>query len=75
MRGWSFSEAARQSGVSRRMIGLLEAAQRRPSVCTAEALIAAYRLAEDDAVAVWAIALPLVGRDSPYRTGAWPDGW
>jgi ribosome-binding protein aMBF1 (putative translation factor) len=29
--GWSVSEAARRSGVSRRMIGMLEAAQRRPS--------------------------------------------
>jgi len=30
-REWSVSEAARQSGVSRRMIGMLERAQRRPS--------------------------------------------
>jgi hypothetical protein len=74
-RGWSFSEAARRSGVSLRMIGLLEAAQRRPSVSTAVALIVAYRLTGDDAASVWAIALPLVGRDSPYKTGAWPDGW
>ena len=30
-RGWSLSEAARRSGVSRRIINLLEAAERRPS--------------------------------------------
>lgn len=73
-RGWTYSEAARRSGVSRRMIGLLEAAQRRPSVRTAGALIAAYGLTGDDADAVRAIALPLVGRDSPYKTGRWPGG-
>jgi DNA-binding XRE family transcriptional regulator len=74
-RGWSVSEAARRSGVSRRMIGMLEAAQRRPSESTAEALIIAYRLSGERAEAVWAIAVPLVGHDSPYKTGAWPDGW
>jgi len=74
-RGWSVSEAARRSGVSRRMIGMMEAAQRRPSVSTAEALITAYRLTGDDAEAVWSIAIPLVGHDSPYKTGMWPDGW
>jgi DNA-binding XRE family transcriptional regulator len=72
-RGWTFSEAARRSGVSRRMIGLLEAAQRRPSISTAVALIAAYRLTGDDAEAIRLIALPLVGHDSPYKTGHRPD--
>ncbi len=74
-RGWSVSEAARRSGVSRRMIGMLEHAQRRPSESTAEALIDAYRLTDGPAEAVWSIALPLRGRDSPYKTGNWPDGW
>jgi ribosome-binding protein aMBF1 (putative translation factor) len=74
-RGWSVSEAARRSGVSRRMIGMLEHAQRRPSESTAEALIDAYGLTGGRAAAVWSIALPLRGRDSPYRTGNWPDGW
>jgi len=30
-RGWTVSEAAKQTGVSWRMVGMLEAAQRRPS--------------------------------------------
>ncbi|MGH3227303.1 MAG: helix-turn-helix domain-containing protein [Streptosporangiaceae bacterium] len=75
VRGWSVSEAARRSGVSRRMIGMLEGAQRRPSVSTAEALIDAYRLTGGDAELVWSIAVPLVGHDSPFKTGVEPGGW
>jgi ribosome-binding protein aMBF1 (putative translation factor) len=74
-RGWSVSEAARRSGVSRRMIGMLEAAERRPSDSTARALITAYGLTGDRAEAVWSIALPSVGRDSPYRTGIDAGAW
>lgn len=69
LRGWTVSEAARRSGVSRRMIGMLEAGQRRPSHSTAEALIDAYRMTGADEDTIWAIALPNVGRDSPYKTG------
>lgn len=72
-RGWNISEAARRSGVSRRMIGSLEAGTRRPSESTAGDLIRAYGLTARDAAAVWDIALPLVGRDSPYR-GGWRPG-
>jgi DNA-binding XRE family transcriptional regulator len=70
--GWTISEAARQSGVSRRMIGMLERAQRRPSLSLAEALIAAYGIPDGYAGDVRAVALPSVGRDSPYRTGDAP---
>lgn len=73
--GWTVSEAARQSGVSRRMIGMLERAQRRPSVSTAEALITAYGIPGDHAEDVRAVALPSVGRDSPYRTGDVSPQW
>jgi ribosome-binding protein aMBF1 (putative translation factor) len=73
-RGWSVSEAARQSGVSRRMIGMLEDAERRPSESTARLLIHAYGLTGRRADAVRDIAVPYVGRDSPYRTGTEPDG-
>lgn len=66
--GWTVSEAARQSGVSRRMIGMLEHAQRRPSVAVAEALITAYGIPGGHAEDVRAVALPNVGRDSPYKT-------
>ena len=74
-RGWSVSEAARQSGVSRRMIGMLERAERRPSVSTARALIRAYRLTGERADAVRDIAVPWAGRDSPFRTGIEPGSW
>lgn len=74
-RGWSLSGAARQSGVSRRMIGMLEHGQRRPSVSTAEALIAAYRIRADHAEEVREIAIPYVGRDSPFKTGVAPYDW
>ena len=74
-RGWTLSEAARQSGVSRRMIGMLEHAQRRPSESTAEALILAYQITGEHADRVRAIALPLRGRDSPFKTGEWPGSW
>jgi transcriptional regulator with XRE-family HTH domain len=69
---WTVSEAARRSGVSRRMIGMLEHAQRRPSYATAERLIDAYRITGADEDAVRAIALPNVGWDSPYKTGRNP---
>jgi transcriptional regulator with XRE-family HTH domain len=71
-RGWSLSEAARRSGVSRRMITLLERAERRPSVSTARDLIRAYRLTGVRADAVRDIAVPCAGRDSPFRTGIEP---
>jgi DNA-binding XRE family transcriptional regulator len=74
-RGWTVAEAARQTHVSRRMIGMLEAAQRRPSESTAEALIGAYRMTDQHADDVRAIAVPYVGRDSPYRTGVTPGPW
>jgi len=71
-RRWSVSEAARRSGISRRMIGLLEAAERRPSVSTARDLIRVYHLTGARADAIRAIAVPCVGRDSPFRTGIEP---
>ena len=74
-RGWSVSEAARRSGVSRRMIGMLERAERRPSVSTAQALITAYRLTGERAESVRGIAVPCAGRDSPFRTGIEPGRW
>jgi hypothetical protein len=74
-RGWTVSEASRQSGVSRRMIGLLEHAQRRTSVSLAEALIDAYGIQRPLAGVVRAIALPDVGRDSPYKVGVMTSGW
>ena len=74
-RGWNVSEAARQSGVSRRMVGMLEHGQRRPSVRTAEALITAYRIPAEHAAEVREIAIAYVGRDSPFKTGIEPYGW
>ena len=68
--GWTVSEAARHSAVSRRMIGMLEHAQRRPSSATAEALITAYRLTGDDAAVVWSIALEWVGKRLAVQDGS-----
>jgi transcriptional regulator with XRE-family HTH domain len=71
-RGWSVSEAARRSGVSRRMIGMLEHSQRRPSVTTIENLIDAYRITGRDAEIAHSIGVEWAGRDSPYKTGVTP---
>lgn len=71
-RGWSMTAAAKHSGVSRPMISLLERGLRRPSESVAEDLIAAYGLTGPAAAAIRAIAIPLVGRDSPFKTG-WHD--
>lgn len=72
-RGWSVSEAARQTGVSRRMIGMLEHAERRPSTATAQALIEGYGIKGGHAAEVWSIALEDVGRASPFKHG-WRRG-
>lgn len=71
--GWSVSEASRRTGVSRRMIKLLEQGQRRPSVPLAEALIRGYGMSEAEAGPVRAEAVSLAGRDSPYRQGWRPS--
>jgi transcriptional regulator with XRE-family HTH domain len=80
-RGWTLTAAAKHSGVSRPMISLLERGLRRPSESVAEDLIDAYELTGPEANAVRSIALELVGRDSPFRTGvspawaAWETSW
>lgn len=80
-RGWTMTRAARETGVSRPMISLLERGLRRPSESVAEALIYVYRLTGQEADAVRSIALELVGRDSPFKTGvspapaAWETSW
>lgn len=65
--GWTKSEAERRTGISRRMITLLERGERYPSQTLAEDLIDGYRLGELNADRLRGIALPNVGRDSPYR--------
>jgi transcriptional regulator with XRE-family HTH domain len=72
-RGWSMTAAAKHSGVSRPMISLLKRGLRRPSESVAEDLIDTYGLDAVDGVAVRAVALRLVGRDSPYKTGVHPE--
>jgi transcriptional regulator with XRE-family HTH domain len=68
-RGWSIREAAKRSTISRRMIGMMEAAERVPSTATAELLIKAYQLDGENAAVIRSAGLPNVGRSSPYRTG------
>jgi hypothetical protein len=45
---------------------MLEADQRVPSVVLAEVLISGQRLRAADAALIRSVALPNVGRDSPY---------
>lgn len=67
--GWTQVEAAERCDVARRMIGMLEAGQRVPSRAMAEALITGYGLDSRDAELLRQVALPGVGRDSPYHPG------
>jgi hypothetical protein len=55
------------------MVSMLERGERRPSVSTARSLIRALALTGERADAIRAIAVPCVGRDSPFRTGIEPD--
>lgn len=71
-RGWSMTRAAKETGVSRPMISLLERGLLLPSASLAEALIAGYGMSGPDADSVRSIALEWVGRDSPFRTGVSP---
>lgn len=66
-RGWTIAAAAARIGCSARMLRYLEVGQRVPSTAIAEAIITAYRLDDFDADALRAVALPDVGRASPYR--------
>jgi ribosome-binding protein aMBF1 (putative translation factor) len=64
--GWTYTKAAWWTGISRRMLSMLEAGQRVPSQVLAEDLITGYRLGAADAALLRAVALPDVGRASPY---------
>jgi transcriptional regulator with XRE-family HTH domain len=66
-RGWSLTTAAARTGISRRMLGMLEHGQRVPSTVLAEALIEGYRLGLAAADLLRSVAMPNVGRDSPLR--------
>lgn len=67
-RRWSLREAAKRTGVSTGMLVHLEKGRRLPSVPLAEDLIAGYGLSPWEAGQLRAVALPDVGRGSPYRT-------
>lgn len=67
--GWTKSEASRRTGVSRRMLTLLERGERYPSMVLAEDLITGYGPSHQLATRLREIALPSVGRSSPYRNG------
>jgi transcriptional regulator with XRE-family HTH domain len=62
-RGWSYRQAAKETGVSYSYLAMLEAAARAPSVVLAEALIDAYGIGPGDAEALRSAALVGVGRD------------
>jgi hypothetical protein len=65
--GWSYSTAARRTGISRGMLSMLEGGHRVPSTVLAEALIDGYRLDAADARLLRSVSLPYVGRASPLR--------
>jgi len=67
--GWTQAQAAAVTGVSRPAICLLELGQRRPSTALALALVTGYCLTGKDAERLLDVALPNVGRSSPYRGG------
>ena len=74
-RGWTLTRAARETGVSRPHLSLLERGLRRPSEAVAEIVIRAYRMTALEAHDVSEISVPWAGRDSPHRTGIAPEPW
>ena len=67
--GWTQADVSAACGISRlAWWHLAVAADRRPSCAMAEALIAGLDLGADDAARLRAVAVPNVGRSSPYRT-------
>jgi transcriptional regulator with XRE-family HTH domain len=74
-RGWTLSRAARETGISRPHLSLLERGLRRPSEAVAEIIITAYRMTPLEAHDLSEIAVPWAGRHSPYRTGVAPGPW
>ena len=68
-RGWPVSRAAEAAGISRPHLSLLERGLRRPSKSVAERIIEALAMTPAEAKAVRSVAVPLAGRDSPYRSG------
>jgi DNA-binding XRE family transcriptional regulator len=69
-RGWGVREAARRIGVSPGTIVHLEKGRRAPSVIVAENIIDAYRLPDESAEMLLAVAVTDAGRSSPFK-----DGW
>lgn len=70
--GWSLAQAAERTGVSKPHLSLLERGLRRPSESVAEDIIDAYRVTEDEAEELRAVAVRWAGRDSPLRTRRLP---
>jgi transcriptional regulator with XRE-family HTH domain len=67
--GWPVAVAARQVGISDRMLRYLERGERVPSTAVAEDIISGLGLDEIDADLLRSVALPDVGRASPFRGG------
>lgn len=65
--GWSLREAARRIGCAPGTVVHLEAARRAPSVITAQSIIDAYDLDDDQADMLMAEAVDGAGKSSPYK--------
>lgn len=73
--GWTQRQAADEVSISAGMLQHLERGDRRPSTATADDLVAGLNLPPDVAEDLRAVAIPLVGRSSPYRVRAeYPPG-
>jgi len=72
-RGWTFRAASEALGLSTGYLCDLERGRRVPSLTVAVILVVGYQLPEPIASSLYRVARPWVGRDSPYRTGYFPD--
>jgi len=72
-RGWTFRAASEALGLSSGYLCDLERGRRVPSLTVAVLLAGGYQLPDSVARSLYRVARPWVGRDSPFRTGYFPD--
>lgn len=71
--GWSFRAASDALGLSAGYLCELERGRRIPSLSVAVILVVGYQLTDPIARQLYRVARPWVGRDSPFRTGYYPE--
>jgi len=72
-RGWTFRAASEALGLSTGYLCDLERGRRVPSMSVTILLVTGYQLPDPIARQLYRVARPWVGRDSPFRTGYFPD--